>query len=114
MFWPAFGSKTDRTTRRQSGWLIQRSDNLDLDMVRWLKLLLQLSSSRRGARISLDNLFITTRGEVKPASRTVIANWIKPVFIELGRENFSKHYYKSVSAPSLHSDNILLSSFVPI
>lgn len=147
-FWPAFGSKTDRAKERQSGWLIKKSQDSEFDIVRWIRQLIHVSSERRKASPGLVNLFITTRGKVKPASRTVIAGWIKPVFLSLGLEvapgsirsavasynfennlplddllkrgnwrgatNFFKYYYKSVSAPSLHSNNALLSSFVPI
>ncbi len=45
-----------------------------------VKKLIELSSERRKARDSLFNLFITTRSVVGPASRSVIANWIKTVF----------------------------------
>lgn len=145
--WPVFGSKTDCAKQRQSGWFVKKHQDCQLDMVKWIKQLIEVSSDRRRTSSGLKSLFITTRGKVKPASRTVIAGWLKPVFIELGLEvtpgsirsavasynfennlplddllkrgnwrgasNFFKHYYKPVSAPSLHT-NVMLNSFVPV
>lgn len=85
-FWPSFGSKTDNAKHRQSGWQLDCSDDPALSLVIWLKQLIQISSNRRKARNGLHNLFITTRGEVKAASRTVIAGWLKAPFAELGIE----------------------------
>lgn len=147
-FWPTFGSKTDKVKQRQSGWLIHKHQDSDLDIVKWVNCLIEVSSERRRACPGLVNLFITTRGKVKPASRSVIAGWLKPIFISLGLEvapgsirsavasynfennlplddllqrgnwrgagNFFKHYYKSVSAPSRLTNNILLNSFEPV
>lgn len=147
-FWPAFGSKTDREKQRQSGWLILMNQDPIFNIVKWVNCLIKVSSDRRKACPGLANLFITSRGKVKPASRAVIAGWLKPIFRALGlevapgsirsavasynfennlplddllkrgnwrgAENFFKHYYKSVSAPSLHTDNVLLNSFAPV
>lgn len=78
-FWPIFGSKTDNAVFKQSGWHL-RSDPINrLNIVLWVKKLIQLSSHRRKA-CGLESLFITTRGQVKSASRSVIAGWIKTIF----------------------------------
>lgn len=79
-FWPEFGSKTDKATYRQSGWKLLRSKEKTLDPVFWTEELIKVSSVRRGAKDGLSHLFISSRGKVGPASRTVIAGWIKTVF----------------------------------
>lgn len=86
IFWPKFGSKTDSTTYRQSGWLLktgESSSNVRLDLVFWVKKTISISKIRRNAACN-KSLFITTRGVVKDASRTVIAGWIKTLFKEAG------------------------------
>lgn len=84
VFWPIFGAKTDSATYRQSGWLL-KSDrsivNNRLDIVYWVKKYILVSGHRR---TGTHNLFTTTRGTIKPASRTVIAGWIKTLFKEAG------------------------------
>ncbi|KAI8437183.1 hypothetical protein MSG28_010510 [Choristoneura fumiferana] len=79
VFWPKFGSKTDSSSYRQSGWLLkctsERSERR-LDLVYWVKKLIYVSAERRRPS-NLLNLFITTRGTAKNASRTVIAGWIR-------------------------------------
>ncbi|KAJ2942673.1 hypothetical protein O0L34_g2144 [Tuta absoluta] len=77
VFWPVFGSKTDSPRFQQSGWELISSGDDCLDLVRWVRCLIECSSVRRNGRAELNNLFITTRGEVKAASRTVISGWIK-------------------------------------
>lgn len=84
IFWPAFGSKSDSPRHRQSGWELTSSEDDCFDLVRWVKCLIQCSSVRRKARNELSNLFITTRGEVKAASRTVISGWIRTAFQSAG------------------------------
>lgn len=86
-FWPMFGSKTDNMRFRQSGWHLSSSGDPVLDLVAWVNCLIDLSENRRRARECLFNLFITTRGEVKAASRTVIAGWLKATFKDLGIES---------------------------
>lgn len=83
-FWPAFGSKTDNPKSRQSGWELTSSGDAGLDLVKWVKCLIECSADRRGARKDLFHLFITTRGEVKAATRTIIAGWLKTAFCDLG------------------------------
>lgn len=83
ILWPIFGSKTDSARFQQSGWkLIPHVDNL-LNPVYWIRKVRELSSNRRG---SIQQLFITTQGEPKPASKTVIANWVKTVLKAAGIE----------------------------
>lgn len=81
IFWPKFGSKTDSTSYRQSGWRIRTMPTIRFNIVHWIKQVISLSQERRGSK-QLENLFITTRGAVKGASRAVIAGWIKTIFRE--------------------------------
>lgn len=77
ILWPAFGSKTDSANYRQSGWkLFKNTDNINLDPVYWIERTFILLSARR-EEAKCQNLFITTRGTARAASRTVIAGWIK-------------------------------------
>lgn len=80
ILWPKFGSKTDSATFRQSGWKLIASNNDRLNIPLWVKQLIDISKSRRPSDTPLSALFITTRGHVKPASRTVIAGWIRTLF----------------------------------
>lgn len=82
MLWPRFGSKTDSTTYRQAGWRLSNDGPAKLNPVLWIRKLINISQIRRSARSNLSNLFITTRGKVKEASRTVIAGWIRTLFLE--------------------------------
>lgn len=82
-FWPVFGSKTDSAKGRQSGWFLVRSDNPLFDLVGWIDCLIEVSEKRRRAA-GLKNLFITTRGKVRAASRAIIAGWLKTAFTDLG------------------------------
>lgn len=79
VFWPDFGSKTDSTTYRQSGWCLKESNILRFNLIHWVRQVLSLSQDRRKSK-QLKNLFITTRGAVKNASRAVIAGWIVTLF----------------------------------
>lgn len=86
IFWPKFGSKTDSHAYRQSGWLLRKgSDSLDnrFDLTWCIRKLISASRHRRGSS-GFSNLFISTRGSVKNASRTVIAGWIRTIFKEAG------------------------------
>ena len=80
IFWPKFGSKTDSARFRQSGWELKSGQIKNLDIPFWSNKLISESESRRNARENLTNLFITTRGVVKAASRSVIAGWIRTAF----------------------------------
>lgn len=81
VLWPIFGSKTDNVNCRQSGWRLKEHPVKQLNMVFWIKRLLHVSSDKRN---SINNLFITATGVVRPASRTVIGNWIKSLLQEAG------------------------------
>lgn len=84
--WPAFGSKTDNAQHQQSGWkLISNRDNKSLDPVHWICHLIRLSQDRRILAGS-DHLFISTSGDPKPATRTIIGGWIKKLLQEAGIE----------------------------
>ncbi|XP_028156423.1 uncharacterized protein LOC114356488 isoform X1 [Ostrinia furnacalis] len=81
-FWPLFGSKTDCTNYRQSGWkLLSNKNNRRLDPVFWLNKTITLLHERRDTAKTF-NLFVTLRGQAKPASRTIIAGWVKSLFKE--------------------------------
>lgn len=85
VLWPAFGSKTDSATHRQSGWKLLVNNNKALDPVHWINRLIELSQPRRLLAKS-DNLFLTTIGKPRPASRTVIGGWVKKLLQEAGIE----------------------------
>lgn len=80
IIWPAFGSKTDNAKYRQSGWCLSKNDNLKLDLCYWIPALIEATKLRRGADSTLTNMFITTRGKVKAASRSIIAGWLRHTF----------------------------------
>ncbi|XP_045540797.1 uncharacterized protein LOC123722583 [Papilio machaon] len=84
IFKPAFGSKTDSSTQQQSSWkLISNKDNVRLCPVHWVKHLIHLSQEKRGVANS-DSLFIALTGRPRPASRTIIAGWVKKLLQEAG------------------------------
>lgn len=84
IFWPMFGSKTDNPRARQSGWRIMSSPDKIFNLVYWIKKLMEVSESRRRSVNNLNTLFITTRGVVKAASRSIIAGWVKTAFQAVG------------------------------
>lgn len=60
VFWPAFGSKTDTSGHRQSGWqLKQNPSNPLFDLLFWVRKLISLSSARIGKK-DVKSLFFTT------------------------------------------------------
>ena len=84
IFWPQFGSKTDCSNYRQSGWkLLLNANNRNLDPIFWIDRTITLLKERRNS-INSSNLFITVRGGAKAASRTVIAGWVKTLFNDAG------------------------------
>lgn len=85
VLWPCFGSKTDNVNYRQSGWRLKEHPIKNLDCVYWTRQLIKTSQGRRKSG-TITNLFITARGESKPASRTVIGGWIKSVLKDAGVE----------------------------
>ncbi|KOB76319.1 reverse transcriptase, partial [Operophtera brumata] len=80
IIWPAFGSKTDNAKYRQSGWCLSKNDDLKLDLCYWIPILVEATKLRRGADSTLTNMFITTRGKVKAASKSIIAGWLRHTF----------------------------------
>lgn len=83
IFWPLFGSKTDTATYRQSGWrLSTNTANKNLNPVFWVKHAISLTRDRR--QPECQNLFISTKGQPKAASRTIIAGWVKSLLLEAG------------------------------
>jgi hypothetical protein len=86
IFWPQFGSKTDTSNYRQSGWkLLSNTNDHNLDPLFWIRRTIVLLNERRNAA-KTSNLFVTIRGEARAASRTVIAGWVKTLFKEAGIE----------------------------
>lgn len=82
---PAFGSKTDSYTHRQSSWKLHTHTDKSICPVWWIRKLIETSSSRR-INNDINHLFISTRGRVRPASRTVIGGWVKTILKEAGIE----------------------------
>ncbi|XP_063386198.1 uncharacterized protein LOC134672227 [Cydia fagiglandana] len=84
IFWPMFGSKTDCANYRQSGWRLLANESCqNLDPVFWFKKTVSLLKGRRES-VNCNSLFISLRGDVKVASRALIAGWVKSVIREAG------------------------------
>lgn len=84
--WPSYGSKTDKGSRRQSGWELRRHQIEAICPVTWIRHYIQQSKSRREENYGISNLFITIRGEVKAASKTMVGGWIRSVLKDAGIE----------------------------
>nr|CAH7718718.1 unnamed protein product [Callosobruchus chinensis] len=110
-FWPSFGSKTDRNSHRQSGWKLLKVEDRALDPVHWSSKLLEVSASRRAARENLFNVFITTRGKVGPASRSIIAGWVQSAFRSAGI-NFPPGSIRSAVASTRRKDHLPLDTIL--
>ncbi|KAI5733420.1 hypothetical protein M8J76_011754 [Diaphorina citri] len=84
VLWPMPGSKTDTESHSQSGWkiLFNLSEPL-FDIASWIKVLSTLSNRRMGTK-RCSSLFITTRGSIRPASRSIIAGWVKTALVAAG------------------------------
>lgn len=95
--WPSFGSKTDSSSFRQSGWVLSKSDDKQFNLCHWIPLLIKVSSQRRQANPALTNLFITTRGKVKGASRTVISGWLRLLFARAKIKNSPGSFRSAVA-----------------
>lgn len=80
--WPIFGSKTDKASSRQSGWKFLDNADQPFNAVFWIKKLIEVSGTRRKAVEKITNLFISTRGKVRQASKAIIGGWIRTVFKE--------------------------------
>ncbi|KOB78374.1 putative reverse transcriptase-7 [Operophtera brumata] len=84
ILWPIFGSKTDNSDYRQSGWkLLKNQRSKNLDPVFWINNCEKLLRDRRKTA-KCTNLFLHLRGQAKAASRTVIASWVKSALAEAG------------------------------
>ncbi|KAG6438888.1 hypothetical protein O3G_MSEX000301 [Manduca sexta] len=83
ILWPKFGSKTDTGTHQQSGWLLLKNQNVNICPVRHVMKLLKISKNRRASGGNIISLFISIMGVIKPASRTIIAGWIRSIFREV-------------------------------
>lgn len=81
VLWPAFGSKTDNHNHRQSGWRLKEHPDKKLNLIFWLRQLIDITSNCRG---NIKHLFITVRGDIKPASRTVIGGWVRSLLKAAG------------------------------
>ncbi|XP_049870954.1 uncharacterized protein LOC126370212 isoform X1 [Pectinophora gossypiella] len=99
IFWPKFGSKTDTPSHRQSGWLLKSSEDQiqRLNIVFWVKRLISVTNTRRVSK-NIESLFITTRGAVKSASRSIIAGWIRTLFKEAGISASAGSFRAAVSS----------------
>lgn len=82
--WPSYGSKSDRGNRRQSGWELRKHQIKAICPVTWIRRYIQLSISRREENENINDLFITVRGEIKAASKTIIGGWIRSVLKDAG------------------------------
>lgn len=107
IFWPEFGSKTDNSNYSQSGWKIKSNETIrNLNPLFWVERTITLLSERRSASKS-SNLFITVRRNAKPASRTVIAGWIKTLLKEAGIDATPGSTRSAVASKSwLNNDSI--------
>lgn len=106
-FWPAFGSKTDSASFRQSGWQYSTCSSSDIwNVAHWLKIFLSLRAERCGS-IKISNLFISSFGQVRPASRAIIAGWVKTALKAVGIP-FSPGSLRSAVNSSLARKNFSL------
>lgn len=104
IFWPIFGSKTDSANYRQSGWkLMINKNNKCLDPVHWILKLISLGGNRRN-EAKCDNLFVTTYGKARPASRCVIATWVKKVLKDAGIEAPAGSFRSAVASKSWYEN----------
>lgn len=84
MLWPIFGSKTDSSLYRQSGWnFFTNIENRNLDPVFWINKCVDLLNERRKSA-KIDDLFVSVRGEPREASKTLISGWIRSLFKDAG------------------------------
>lgn len=84
-FWPQFGSKTNTGNHRQSGWLLTKHKDQRICPVTHVRKLIRFSETRRSTK-HIKCLFITVTGKAQPASRTVIAGWLRSIFKEANLE----------------------------
>lgn len=101
ILWPKFGSKTDTSNHQQSGWKLLKNSNQKIDLVHWIHILIKMSNHRRSDK-NIKNLFITTRGKVQGASRTVIAGWIRTLLLNAGISASAGSFRAAVASDILH------------
>nr|CAH7736507.1 unnamed protein product [Callosobruchus chinensis] len=85
-FWPLFGSKPDKFSHRQSGWKLLSNSERSIDAVYWINCLIRVSRRRKGS-LEHSSLFITKRGKIGKASRSITAGWVRTAFLEAGIVN---------------------------
>jgi len=104
ILWPMFGSKTDTADYRQSGWRLScNSGHKMLNPVHWVNRTKSLLDNRRKSA-KCNNLFINITGEPRPASKTIIAGWIKSLLAE-AKINASPGSIRSAVASKNWIDN---------
>lgn len=106
ILWPRFGSKTDSATHRQVGWRLSNDGPEKLNPVPWILKLVSISQKRRQAKPNLNSLFITTRGKVNAASRSVIAGWIRTLFRQANIEDSPGSFRAAVNSDMWLNRNI--------
>lgn len=105
IFWPRYGSKTDSNSNIQSGWrLLKNTENRALDPTFWVLKVISLSNSRR-ERCNNSSLFLTTCGIPRPATRAIIANWIKKILLQAGIQASAGSIRPAVASKSWVQNN---------
>nr|CAH7721074.1 unnamed protein product [Callosobruchus chinensis] len=108
IFWPQHGSKTDKHNYVQSGWKFLKNRDDLWDVVRWTTKYIDISAGRRGPVGQLiPYLFVTTRGKIGPASRSVIAGWVRTALVSAGIEGGAGST-RSAVATSRYNENVPL------
>nr|XP_026495123.1 uncharacterized protein LOC113399994 [Vanessa tameamea] len=92
---PTFGSTTDSRSHCQSDWILSAAPERNIDPIFWVRTLKEISDKSRGQK---PNLFITTRGPVKPATPTIIGGWVKKVLYEAGIQASPGSFRSAVSS----------------
>ncbi|CAH1986522.1 unnamed protein product [Acanthoscelides obtectus] len=108
IFWPQHGSKTDKHNYVQSGWKLLKNRECIWDLVHWTTIYLEISEKRRNLYCRpIPQLFVTTRGKIGPASRSVIAGWVRTALKSAGIEGGAGST-RSAVATSRFNDNMPL------
>ncbi|XP_069360693.1 uncharacterized protein [Maniola hyperantus] len=136
IFWPQYGAKTDKPKYIQSGWKLLKNELQLWDVIYWLKQYIEISHQRRHTNSqTIPFLFVTTRGKTGPASRSVIAGWVRTALrsagieagagstrsavatfrfnnrlpldevLRKGSNNFFKHYYKELDESPINENS---------
>lgn len=104
-FWPKFGSKTDTSSHRQSGWLLMKHQDSKLCPVTNVKKLVKISETRRNQTTNVNSLFISITGDTKPASKTMISGWVRSAFKLAQIDGYSPGSIRSAVASRGWLDN---------